>query len=133
VWSYSPPLHHLVCLLGLGDRVRLFETHALAWPYRVPSLRSSEMLARPEVHPGVFYAIASPRSLRTTPRPLQATQGRRPLPFRDRQGIEPRSQTPARRLTEATRHLGPDEREMVKGPIEAVLLKHEARRWAAVS
>lgn len=34
---------------------------------------------------------------------------------------------------EATRHLDPDEREMVKGLIEAVLLKHEARRWAAVS
>lgn len=34
---------------------------------------------------------------------------------------------------EATRHLDPDEREMVKGLIEAVLLKHEARRWAVVS
>ena len=34
---------------------------------------------------------------------------------------------------EATRHLDPDEREMVKNLIEAVLLKHEARRWTNVS
>lgn len=34
---------------------------------------------------------------------------------------------------EATRHLDPEEREMVKGLIEAVLLKHEARRWSNVS
>ena len=34
---------------------------------------------------------------------------------------------------EATRHLDPDEREMVKDLIEAVLLKHEARRWSNVS
>lgn len=34
---------------------------------------------------------------------------------------------------EATRHLDPDEREMVKSLIEAVLLKHEARRWSTAS
>jgi transcriptional regulator with XRE-family HTH domain len=34
---------------------------------------------------------------------------------------------------EATKHLDPDEREMVKSLIEAVLLKHEARRWTNVS
>jgi transcriptional regulator with XRE-family HTH domain len=32
---------------------------------------------------------------------------------------------------EATMHLDPDERAMVKGLIEAVLLKHEAKRWAS--
>jgi transcriptional regulator with XRE-family HTH domain len=34
---------------------------------------------------------------------------------------------------EATRHLDPEEREMVKNLIEAVLLKHEARRWSNAS
>jgi transcriptional regulator with XRE-family HTH domain len=34
---------------------------------------------------------------------------------------------------EAVRHLDPEEREMVKGLIEAVVLKHEARRWTAAS
>jgi transcriptional regulator with XRE-family HTH domain len=32
---------------------------------------------------------------------------------------------------EATAHLDADERAMVKGLIEAVLLKHEAKRWAS--
>jgi transcriptional regulator with XRE-family HTH domain len=34
---------------------------------------------------------------------------------------------------EATRHLDADEREMVKSLIEAVVLKHEARRWTNAS
>ena len=34
---------------------------------------------------------------------------------------------------EATRHLDADERDMVKNLIEAVLLKHEARRWASAA
>jgi transcriptional regulator with XRE-family HTH domain len=34
---------------------------------------------------------------------------------------------------EATRHLDTDEREMVKSLIEAVVLKHEARRWTNAS
>jgi len=34
---------------------------------------------------------------------------------------------------EATRHLDPDERDMVKNLIEAVLLKHEARRWTTAA
>jgi transcriptional regulator with XRE-family HTH domain len=32
---------------------------------------------------------------------------------------------------EATNDLDPDERQMIKSLIEAVLLKHEARRWAS--
>lgn len=32
---------------------------------------------------------------------------------------------------EATHDLDPDERAMLKGVIEAVLLKHDARRWAS--
>ncbi|HTX01675.1 MAG TPA: helix-turn-helix transcriptional regulator [Acidimicrobiales bacterium] len=38
-----------------------------------------------------------------------------------------------RLVFEATKHLDPAEREMVKSLIEAVLLKHEARRWTNVS
>jgi transcriptional regulator with XRE-family HTH domain len=33
---------------------------------------------------------------------------------------------------EATKHLDESEREMLKGLIEAVLLKHEAKRWTKV-
>ena len=32
---------------------------------------------------------------------------------------------------EATQHLNPDEQATVREPIEAMLLKHEARRWAS--
>lgn len=34
---------------------------------------------------------------------------------------------------EATTHLDPDEQTMVRHLIEAVLLRHEARRWAPAS
>ena len=34
---------------------------------------------------------------------------------------------------EATRHLDPDERAIIKHLIEAVLLKHDARRWTNAS